>query len=117
LQDREFERLGGVRTLHVDVRIIAATNRDLNQDVAERAFREDLFYRLNVFPKHLPPLRRPEIGHPEHIKSGSRREHARYCENRLEIKRTTLQSMLKRLGIQAHEFRKQSSMYGKNHLS
>ena len=57
LQDREFERLGGVRTLHVDVRIIAATNRDLRQDIADKMFRQDLFYRLNVFPIELPPLR------------------------------------------------------------
>ena len=57
LQDREFERLGGVRTLHVDVRIISATNRDLQQDIADKKFREDLYYRLNVFPIQLPPLR------------------------------------------------------------
>jgi PAS domain S-box-containing protein len=57
LQDREFERLGGVRTLRVDVRIISATNRDLRMDIAEKRFREDLFYRLNVFPISLPPLR------------------------------------------------------------
>ena len=57
LQDREFERLGGVRTLRVDVRIISATNRDLWQDIADKKFREDLFYRLNVFPISLPPLR------------------------------------------------------------
>jgi PAS domain S-box-containing protein len=57
LQDREFERLGGIHTLHVDVRIISATNRDLRQDIADRKFREDLFYRLNVFPVQLPPLR------------------------------------------------------------
>jgi PAS domain S-box-containing protein len=57
LQDREFERLGGVQTLHVDVRIISATNRDLHQDVADKTFREDLFYRLNVFPIDLPSLR------------------------------------------------------------
>jgi transcriptional regulator with GAF, ATPase, and Fis domain len=57
LQDREFERLGGIHTLHVDVRIISATNRDLRQDIAAKKFREDLFYRLNVFPIELPPLR------------------------------------------------------------
>ncbi len=57
LQDREFERLGGVHTLRVDVRIISATNRELHQDVADKYFREDLFYRLNVFPIELPPLR------------------------------------------------------------
>ena len=57
LQDREFERLGGVKTLRVDVRIISATNRDLWQDIADKIFREDLFYRLNVFPIALPPLR------------------------------------------------------------
>ena len=57
LQDLEFERLGGVRTLRVDVRIVAATNRDLKRDVEDKKFREDLFYRLNVFPLELPPLR------------------------------------------------------------
>ncbi len=57
LQDREFERLGGIRTLHVDVRIISATNRDLRQDIVDKQFREDLFYRLNVFPIEMPPLR------------------------------------------------------------
>ena len=57
LQDREFERLGGVKTLRVDVRIISATNRDLQQDIADKKFREDLFYRLNVFPIVMPSLR------------------------------------------------------------
>lgn len=57
LQDREFERLGGIRTFRVDVRIISATNRDLRQDITEKRFREDLYYRLNVFPIQLPPLR------------------------------------------------------------
>ncbi|MDP7111405.1 MAG: sigma-54 dependent transcriptional regulator [Myxococcota bacterium] len=57
LQEGEFERVGGSRTLSVDVRIIAATNRDLEEMVAERSFREDLFYRLNVIRLDLPPLR------------------------------------------------------------
>ena len=61
LQQREFERLGNGRTLRTDARLIAATNRDLKVMVEEQKFRSDLFYRLNVFPVHVPPLRaRPE---------------------------------------------------------
>jgi formate hydrogenlyase transcriptional activator len=61
LQEREFERLGSSRTLKSDARLIAATNRDLAEMVADHEFRADLFYRLNVFPVQLPPLRdRPE---------------------------------------------------------
>jgi formate hydrogenlyase transcriptional activator len=57
LQDREFERLGSPKTVSVDVRVIAATHRDLTERVTKGTFREDLFYRLNVFPIHVPPLR------------------------------------------------------------
>jgi formate hydrogenlyase transcriptional activator len=197
LQDREFERLGGIRTLKVDVRIIAATNRDLRHDIAERKFREDLFYRLNVFPISLPPLRDrqddiPMLVHhfvqkhamrmgrtidivpdetmqvlrnwnwPGNVRelenmiermvilskgpvlaappaelqrledslednlSEMEREHIIRilketngvlsgkdgAANRLGIKRTTLQSMLKRFGIESHAFRRSLNMLG-----
>jgi len=57
LQERQFERVGGSRVIPIDVRIIAATNRDLAAAMASGSFRADLFYRLNVFPIHAPPLR------------------------------------------------------------
>ncbi len=61
LQSGTFERVGGTKTVQVDIRIIAATNKDLKEAVTKRLFREDLFYRLNVMPIHIPPLReRPE---------------------------------------------------------
>ncbi len=198
LQDREFERLGGVRTLRVDVRIISATNRDLQKDVAEREFREDLYYRLNVFPIELPALREhrsdipllvrhfvqkyaarmgrrieiipsdsmevlqnwnwpgnvrelenmvermviltkgtvlaappAELRIPEEIAEDSltemEREHiirvlretngvlsgAEGAASRLGMKRTTLQSMLKRLGIEPQDFRHGTGTFGR----
>jgi formate hydrogenlyase transcriptional activator len=197
LQDREFERLGGVHTLRVDVRIIAATNRDLHQDITDRNFREDLFYRLNVFPITLPALRErrediPNLVHHFVRKHSARmgrridvipqetvkllqewnwpgnirelenmiermviltkgrvlagppagldvrqettddnlteieREHiirvlrdtrgvlsgADGAASRLGVKRTTLQSMLKRHGIEAHDYRRGNGTFG-----
>ncbi len=77
LQDREFERLGGVRTLRVDVRVISSTNRDLHQDVVDKKFREDLFYRLNVFPIELPALRRRRTDIPMLVHHFVRKHSAR----------------------------------------
>ena len=57
LQEQELERLGSTHTTKVDVRVIAATNRDLHEEVRRGTFRADLFYRLNIFPIHVPPLR------------------------------------------------------------
>ncbi len=90
LQEREFERVGGGRPIHVDVRVIAATNRDLEAAVANGKFREDLFYRLNVFPIEAPPLRERKDDIPMLVKYFVQRYANRAGKNIQSIDKTTL---------------------------
>ena len=83
LQEKEFERLGSTRTIHVDVRVVAATNRDLTQMVEDRLFRSDLYYRLNVFPIVVPPLRQRTEDIPLLVRYFAQK-HARRMDRRIE---------------------------------
>jgi formate hydrogenlyase transcriptional activator len=84
LQEQEFERLGGTRTLHADVRLVAATNRDLEAMAREGDFRSDLYYRLNVFPILLPPLRERRRDIPELVRRFTKR-YAYAMQKRIEM--------------------------------
>jgi formate hydrogenlyase transcriptional activator len=83
LQDGEFERLGNTRTMKVDVRLVAATNRDLERMVEDRQFRSDLYYRLNVFPIRVPPLRERTEDIPLLVRYFSQK-YARRMQKRIE---------------------------------
>jgi len=83
LQEQEFERLGSTRTIRVNVRLVAATNRDLNQMVAEKQFRSDLYYRLNVFPITVPPLRERTADIPVLVRYFAQ-QYARRMNKRIE---------------------------------
>ncbi len=95
LQEQEFERLGGTRTIRVDVRLVAATNRDLARMVADSRFREDLYYRLNVFPLVLPPLRERPNDIPRLVRHFTQR-FARRMGRRIETIPTAVMEALAR---------------------
>jgi len=94
LQDQEFERLGGTRTIKVNVRVIAATNRDLNRSVAEHQFRADLFYRLNVFPIMIPPLRERRDDIPQLIRYFVRKFSLRMNRHIESVSRETMSTLV-----------------------
>jgi len=94
LQEKEFERVGGNRTIQTDVRVIAATNRDLNGEVAEGRFRMDLYYRLNVFPIHVPSLRERPDDIPILVDYFVSRFSSRMGKRIRQIDKTTLDTML-----------------------
>jgi len=93
LQEREFERVGGNRTLRTDVRVIAATNRDLQREVSESRFRSDLYYRLNVFPIHSPSLRQRSDDIPILVDYFISRFANRMGKRIREVDRGTLEAM------------------------
>ncbi len=93
LQEREFERIGGTATLRVDVRVIAATNRDLEKAISDGKFREDLYYRLNVFPVRMPPLREREGDLPLLVEHLVARNAAKIGKRTLRVSRDTLERL------------------------
>jgi PAS domain S-box-containing protein len=95
LQEHEFERLGGSHPIKADVRVIAATNRDLLRAVAEKTFRQDLFYRLNVFPLHVPPLRERPDDIPSLVQYFVRRFTAKIGRKIYRVQRETMERLVR----------------------
>ncbi len=93
LQEKEFERLGSSRTVKVDVRLVAATNRNLTEMIAQRSFRSDLFYRLNVFPIVIPPLRERRSDIPQLVRHFVDRSARRFKKQILDIPEAALSAM------------------------
>jgi PAS domain S-box-containing protein len=93
LQEREFERVGGGQPIRIDVRVIAATNRDLDKAVREGTFRQDLFYRLNVFPLQLPPLRQRKADIPLLVHFLLNRYRTRFGKRIDGVTRATMQRL------------------------
>jgi formate hydrogenlyase transcriptional activator len=95
LQEREFERLGGTRTIHVDVRLVAATNRDLARMMVERQFRTDLYYRLNVFPISVPPLRERASDIPKLVRYFTQKYARRLNKHIASISQETMEVLIR----------------------
>ncbi len=95
LQEREFEAVGSTRTTRVDVRVVAATNQDLKRMAQDREFREDLYYRLNVFPIFLPPLRERKADIPELVEYFVRQFAASMDKSIESIPQETMRSLVR----------------------
>jgi transcriptional regulator with PAS, ATPase and Fis domain len=94
LQENQFERVGGEHTLSVDVRIISATNKNLKEAVKKGSFREDLYYRLNVIPIHMPPLRERKIDIPLLIERFLQEAAERYGRDPLKVSARAMSLLL-----------------------